>query len=94
MHLDRSKESKESRDSLLKSTQSYYVAKRKAKRAGSAAEKQLKGNKSKELNNTSNFINSTFEMQSFVSTHKKKQSNFSSTIGSKFDGALLNRSAE
>lgn len=47
MHLDRSKESKESRDSLLKSTQSYYVAKRKAKRAGSAADKQLKGNKSK-----------------------------------------------
>ena len=32
-------------------------------------------------------------MQSFVSTHKKKQSNFSSTVGSKFDIAHLNRSA-
>lgn len=32
-------------------------------------------------------------MQSFVSTHKKKQSNFSSTIGSKFDIAHLNKSA-
>ena len=50
-------------------------------------------NKSKELTNTSNFINSTFEMQSFVSTHKKKQSNFSSTVGSKFDvAAHMNKS--
>ena len=32
-------------------------------------------------------------MQSFVSTHKKKQSNFSSTVGSKFDIAHLNKSA-
>jgi hypothetical protein len=44
----------------------------------------MRSHKSKELTNTSNIINSTFEMQSFVSTHKKKQSNFSSTIGSKF----------
>lgn len=70
------------------------MAKRKAKRGGSAAEKQTKGNKSRDLNNTSNFVNSTFEMQSFVSSHKKKQSNFSSTIGSKFDVAQLNRSGE
>lgn len=31
-------------------------------------------------------------MQSFVSTHKKKKSNFSSTIGSKFDMVHLNKS--
>ena len=31
-------------------------------------------------------------MQSFVSTHKKKQSNFSSTVGSKFDMVHLNKS--
>ena len=31
-------------------------------------------------------------MQSFISTHKKKQSNFSSTVGSKFDGVHLNKS--
>ena len=93
MHLDRSKESKESRDSLLKTTQSYYVAQKKGKRTGSAIEKRIRSTKSKELSNTSNFINSTFEMQSLVSTHKKKQSNFSSTIGSKFDIGHLNKSA-
>lgn len=92
-HLDRSKESKESRESLLKSTQSYYIAKRKGKRTGSTAEKHMRGNKSKDLNSASHFINSTFEMQSFISTHKKKQSNFSSTIGSKFDPTHLNKSA-
>ena len=32
-------------------------------------------------------------MQSFVSTHKKKQSNFSSTVGSKFDTTHVNKSA-
>lgn len=93
IQLDRSKESKESRESLLKSTQTYYIAKRKGKRTGSTADKRLRGSKSKELNYSSNFINSTFEMQSFISTHKKKQSNFSSTVGSKFDGAHLNKSA-
>ena len=92
-NLDRSKESKESRDSLLKTTQSYYIAQRKGKRAGSAIDKKIRSQKSKELNNTSNFINSTFEMQSFISTHKKKKSNFSSTIGSKFDIAHMNKSA-
>ena len=60
INLDRSKESKESRDSLLKTTQSYYIAQRKGKRTGSAADKRVRSQKSKELNNTSNFINSTF----------------------------------
>ncbi len=32
-------------------------------------------------------------MQSFVSTHKKKKSNFSSIIGSKFDLINMNKSA-
>ena len=32
-------------------------------------------------------------MQSLFNTHKKKRSNFSSTIGSKFDIAILNKSA-
>jgi len=32
-------------------------------------------------------------MQSFISTHKKKKSNFSSTVGSKFDMIHLNKSA-
>lgn len=32
-------------------------------------------------------------MQSLITTHKKKRSNFSSTIGSKFDIAALNKSA-
>jgi DNA repair ATPase RecN len=32
-------------------------------------------------------------MQSFASTHKKKKSNFSSIIGSKFDLGHLNKSA-
>ncbi len=77
----------------MKSTHSYYIAYRKGKRTNSAADKKLRGNKSKELTNSSNFINSTFEMQSFISTHKKKQSNFSSTIGSKFDATHLNKSA-
>ena len=77
----------------MKTTQSYYVAQKKGKRTGSAVDKRIRSTKSKELSNTSNFINSTFEMQSFVSTHKKKQSNFSSTVGSKFDIAHLNKSS-
>lgn len=74
--LDRSKESRESRESLLKSTQSYYIAHRKTKRE--PIDKLLKNYKSKEITNCSNPINSTFEMQTFTSTHKKKPSNFSS----------------
>ena len=31
-------------------------------------------------------------MQSFLSTHKKKQSNFSSTIGSRYELSKVNRS--
>jgi|JI9StandDraft_1071089.scaffolds.fasta_scaffold976207_1 hypothetical protein len=31
-------------------------------------------------------------MQSYISTHKKKPSNFSSTVGSKFDVTHLNKS--
>jgi len=58
--IDKSKESKESRDSLMKSTHSYYIAHKRDKRSGSVASKHLKSQKSKELTNTSNLINSTF----------------------------------
>jgi hypothetical protein len=77
---------------LLKSTHSYYISQKRNKRSGSATSKHLRSQKSKELTNVSNIINSTFEMQSFVSTHKKKKSNFSSTIGSKFEALQLNKS--
>lgn len=83
--LNRSKESKESADSLRKSTHIYYIAPRRTKRSSSVADKHLKSNKSKELPSTSHIFNSTLEMQSFFSTHKKKNSNFSSTIGSRYD---------
>lgn len=86
--LARSKESRESRESLLKSTHSYYIAHRRGRE-----ERGLKSYKSKETATASNIINSTFEMQSFASTHKKKKSNFSSVVGSKFDLAHLNKSA-
>jgi hypothetical protein len=76
----------------MKSTHSYYIAHRKEKRSGSAADKQQRS-KSKELTNNSHIIQSTFEMQSLMNTHKKKKSNFSSTIGSKFDLVHFNRSA-
>ena len=76
----------------MKSTHSYYIAHRKEKRSGSAAEKQQRS-KSKQLANNSHIIQSTFEMQSLMSTHKKKKSNFSSTIGSKFDLSHFNKSA-
>jgi hypothetical protein len=45
--LDRSKESKESKDSLMKSTHSYYISHHKSKRSGSAADKHIKSFKSK-----------------------------------------------
>jgi hypothetical protein len=83
--LDRSKESKESKESLSKSTHSYYLAKRNGKRSGSVTDKYPRSHKSKELTATSNAINSTFEMQSVISSHKKKQSNFESTLGSKLE---------
>ena len=86
--LARSKESRESRESLLRSTHSYYIAHRRGRE-----ERGLKSYKSKETATASNIINSTFEMQSFASTHKKKKSNFSSVVGSKFDLAHLNKSA-
>lgn len=58
-------------------------------------EKLLKSYKSKEITNASNPINSTFEMQSFASTHKKKTSNFSSIAAPKCDQAQVhvNKSA-
>jgi hypothetical protein len=91
--VDRSKESKESKESLSRSTHSYYIIQPKAKRSGSATDKHMRSQKSKEITHASNVINSTFEMQSLISTHKKKQSNYSSVVGSHFDMLYLNRSA-
>ena len=59
-YLDRSKESKESKDSLVRSTQSYYILQGRAKRSDSAKEKHVRSHKSKELTNASNLINNTF----------------------------------
>jgi hypothetical protein len=59
-YLDRSKESKESKDSLARSTQSYYILQGRARRSDSAKEKHVRSHKSKELTNASNMINNTF----------------------------------
>jgi hypothetical protein len=81
--LDHSKESRESRESLLKSTHSYYISHHKSKKDHN--DKLLKTFKSKDNTNSSNLINSTFEMQSFATSHKKKASNFSSIAPPKVD---------
>lgn len=59
-YLDRSKESKESKDSLIRSTQSYYILQGRGKRSNSAKDKHVRSHKSKELTNASNLINNTF----------------------------------
>lgn len=92
--LERSKEGRDSRESLMRSTHSYYISQLRNKRSESTASKHMKSHKSREIPNNSQIANSTFEMQSFISTHKKKKSNYSSTIGSKFDLAQLHRSAD
>jgi len=90
--LDKSKDSKESKMSLNRSANSYCFINLK-KRSVSTFDKHIRRHRSKELPNLRHLSHNIREMKGHSSTHKKKESDYTSGLGSKLDLLHFNKHA-